>query len=71
MQHIDRGCASLNTRVMLEFDANGTVVVLIQKPSIFWCFVHAKDVINASVCVRLLSMIVNASLVSVFGGKAE
>ena len=45
--------------------------VLIQKPSIFWCFVHAKDVINASVCVRLLSMIVNASLVSVFGGKAE
>ena len=45
--------------------------VLIQKPSIFWCFVHDKDVINASVCVRLLSMIVNASLVSVFGGKAE
>ena len=26
MQHIDRGCASLNIRVMLEFGANGTVV---------------------------------------------
>ena len=64
IQRTNRACAFLNAIMMQEFGANGTMLILVQSTSIFWCLFVTKDVLNARVYVRLLSMIVTASLVS-------
>ena len=55
---------------MIEFGANPFALPLYQKQANFGHFFMTKQMKQASVCVRLLSMIVTINLVAVLGGIA-